>query len=209
LEYSNQITNNCRPFKIEVPNQTLNQIRQRVADYPWHEMPDDGGWEYGANLDYMKVLCAYWVEELDWRKQEAMLNLFTHYKAPVDGIDMHFIYEKGSGPAPMPLLISHGWPGSVAEFVKIIEPLAHPERFGGSIEDAFDVVAPSLPGFGVSGRPPHPYGPRKIADVLSSLMTDTLGYDSYLARVATGVGRFRHGWGMIMRLLVGRSISTF
>jgi pimeloyl-ACP methyl ester carboxylesterase len=182
LENSNHITNNCRPFKIEVLDETLNQIRQRVADYPWHEMPDDGGWNYGANLDYMKELCAYWVDEFDWRKQEAMLNRFSHYKAPVDGIDMHFICEKGSGPAPMPLLISHGWPGSVAEFAEIIEPLAHPERFGGRIEDAFDVVVPSLPGFGFSGRPPRPYGPRKMADVLSSLMTDTLGYDSYLAQ---------------------------
>jgi microsomal epoxide hydrolase len=145
-------------------------------------MPDDGGWDYGTNLDYMKELCAYWVDEFDWRKQEAILNQFSHFKTPVDGIDMHFIHEKGSGPAPMPLLISHGWPGSVSEFTKIIEPLAHPERFGGRVEDAFDVVAPSLPGFGFSGRPPRPYGPRKMADVLASLMTDVLGYDSYLAQ---------------------------
>lgn len=172
----------CQPFCIEVPDETLNDILKRVAAYPWHEMPDDGGWDYGANLDYMKELCAYWVEEFDWRKQEAAINQFSHFKAPVDGIDLHFIHEKGSGPAPMPLLISHGWPGSVAEFREIIEPLAHPERFGGRTEDAFNVVAPSLPGFGFSGRPPRPYGPRKMADVLSSLMTDTLGYDGYLAQ---------------------------
>ena len=171
-----------QPFRIDVPDETLEHIRARVAGYPWHEMPDDGGWAYGTNLDYMKALCAYWVEAFDWRAQEAAINRFAHFTAPVDGIDLHFIHEKGSGPAPMPLLISHGWPGSVVEFLEIIEPLAHPERFGGNIEDAFDVVAPSLPGFGFSGRPPRPYGPRKIADVFASLMTDVLGTDGYLAQ---------------------------
>jgi microsomal epoxide hydrolase len=172
----------CRRFVISVPDNTLAQIRARVAAFPWHEMPDDGGWQYGTNLDYMKELCAYWVEEFDWRRQEAALNRFSHYRAPVDGIDMHFIREKGSGPAPMPLLISHGWPGSVAEFNELIEPLAHPERFGGDVSDAFDVIAPSLPGFAFSGRPPRPYGPRKMAEVLNRLMTDVLGYSSYLAQ---------------------------
>lgn len=171
-----------QPFRISVPDETLEHIRARVADYPWHEMPDDGGWEYGANLDYMKELCAYWVDEFDWRKQETALNRFSHYKSETDGIDLHFIHEKGSRPAPMPLLISHGWPGSVAEFVNVIEPLAHPEKFGGSVDDAFDVIAPSLPGFGFSGRPPRPYGPRKMAGVLNTLMTDVLGYESYLAQ---------------------------
>lgn len=172
----------CRPFEISVPDDTLAQIRARVEAFPWHEMPDDGGWGYGTNLDYMKELCAYWVTEFDWRKQEAALNRFSHYRAPVDGIDMHFIHEKGSGPSPMPLLISHGWPGSVAEFKELIEPLAHPERFGGDVSDAFDVIAPSLPGFAFSGRPPRPYGPRKMAEILNRLMTDVLGYSSYLAQ---------------------------
>lgn len=171
-----------RPFHIDIPDETLERIRARVAGYPWHEMPDDGGWEYGANLDYMKQLCAYWVEKFDWRKQEAAINRFSHFLAPVDGIDIHFIHEKGSGPAPLPLIISHGWPGTIVEFLDIIEPLAHPERFGGNAEDAFDVVAPSLPGFGFSGRPPRPYGPRKIAGVFASLMAGVLGYDGYLAQ---------------------------
>lgn len=171
-----------RPFHIDIPDETLERIRARVAGYPWHEMPDDGGWEYGVNLDYMKQLCAYWVEKFDWRKQEAAINRFSHFLAPVDGIDIHFIHEKGSGPAPLPLIISHGWPGTIVEFLDIIEPLAHPERFGGNAEDAFDVVAPSLPGFGFSGRPPRPYGPRKIAGVFASLMAGVLGYDGYLAQ---------------------------
>ena len=136
-----------RPFHLDIPDETLDRIRARVADYSWHEMPDDGGWGYGTNLDYMKELCAYWVDEFDWRKQEAAINRFSHFTAPINGTDIHFIHEKGSGPAPLPLIISHGWPGSVAEFLEIIEPLAHPERFGGNAEDAFDVVAPSLPGF--------------------------------------------------------------
>ena len=171
-----------RPFQIEVPVETLELIRRQVASYAWHEMPDDGGWAYGANLEYMKELCAYWLDEFDWRVQEAAINRFAHFIAPVDGIDLHFVHEKGSGPAPMPLIISHGWPGSIVEFLKIIEPLAHPERFGGSSEDAFDVVAPSLPGFGFSGRPSRPIGPRKIARLFDTLMTDVLEYPSYLAQ---------------------------
>ena len=124
------------PFRIEVPDKVLDRIRARVAEYPWHEMPDDGGWAYGTNLDYMRELCAYWLDEYDWRTHEAAINRFSHFIAPVDGIDLHFIHEKGSGPAPMPLIVSHGWPGSIVEFLDIIEPLAHPERFGGSADDA-------------------------------------------------------------------------
>ena len=171
-----------RPFQIEVPDETLELIRSQVASYAWHEMPDDGGWAYGTNLEYMKELCAYWLDEFDWRIQEASINRFAHFIASVEGIDLHFIHEKGSGPAPLPLIVSHGWPGSIVEFLEIIEPLAHPERFGGSSEDAFDIIAPSLPGFGFSGRPPRPIGPRKIARLFDTLMTDILEYPSYLAQ---------------------------
>ncbi len=171
-----------KPFRIAVPDETLERIRAKVAAYEWHYMPDDGGWGYGTNLDYMKELCAYWLEEYDWRAHEAALNGFSHFTAPVDGIDLHFIHEKGSGPSPAPLLISHGWPGSIVEFTKIIEPLTHPERFGGSEDDAFDVIAPSLPGFGFSGRPSRPMGPRGMARVFAKLMTEALGYGSYIAQ---------------------------
>ena len=170
------------PYQFHVPDAELKRIIERVKNYPWHEMPDDGGWDYGTNMDYLKELCTYWADGFDWRAQEERINSFPSYKADVDGIDMHFIHEKGSGSNPMPLMISHGWPGSVAEFYDLIEPLAHPERFGGNAEDAFTVIAPSLPGFGFSGRPPRPYGPRKMAGVLNTLMTDTLGYESYLAQ---------------------------
>ena len=170
------------PFRIDVPDTTLEQIRTQVADYPWHEMPDDGGWAYGTPLGYMKELCAYWLNEFDWRKQEAAINRFSHFIAPVQGIDLHFIQEKGDGPSPLPLIISHGWPGSIVEFLDIIQPLAHPQRFGGSTDDAFDVIVPSLPGFGFSGRPGRPIGPRKMAEIFNRLMIDVLGYSNYLAQ---------------------------
>lgn len=170
------------PFRVDVCDATLAQIKERVAAFPWHEMPDDGGWDYGTNLDYMKGFCDYWVNDFDWRQHEATLNSFPQFKAQVGGIDLHFIHEKGSGPNPQPLIISHGWPGSVVEFLDFIDLLAHPEKHGGSVEDAFDVVAPSLPGFGFSGRPPRPWGPRKMAEVFHSLMTEVLGYDSYIAQ---------------------------
>ncbi len=160
----------CQPFIIDIADETLNAVREKVAAYPWHEMPDDGGWGYGTNLEYMKELADYWVNDYDWRKHESAINVFPQFKADVDGIEMHFIHEIGSGPSPTPLLITHGWPGSVVEFMEVIEPLAHPERFGGNIEDALTVISPSLPGFGFSGRPPRPYGPRKMAEVLNSLM---------------------------------------
>jgi len=171
-----------QPFRIDVADTTLRQIRERVAQYPWHEMPDDGGWDYGTNLDYLKQLCAYWVDEYDWRQHEADLNRFAHYRTEIDDIDLHFIHEPGSGPTPMPLIISHGWPGSVVEFNNIIEPLAHPEHFGGNVDDAFEVIAPSLPGFGFSGRPPRPYGPRRMAGIFNKLMSERLGFDHYLAQ---------------------------
>ena len=170
------------PFRINVPDKTLEQIHTQVADYPWHEMPDDGGWAYGTHLGYMKDLCAYWLNKFDWRKQEAAINRFSHFIAPVQGIDLHFIQEKGDGPSPLPLIISHGWPGSIVEFLDIIQPLAHPQQFGGSEDDAFDVIVPSLPGFGFSGRPGRPIGPRKMAHLFNQLMTDVLGYPNYLAQ---------------------------
>ena len=176
------IQENVQPFQFYVADDVLEAITERVATYPWHEMPNDGGWDYGTNMDYLKELCAYWVNEFDWRAQEKRLNSFSHFIAPIDDIKMHFIYEQGSGDAPMPLMISHGWPGSVAEFFNLIEPLAHPERFGGDPRDSFTVIAPSLPGFGFSGRPPRPYGPRKMAAVINKLMTKTLGFQNYLAQ---------------------------
>ena len=171
-----------RPFKINISNKIIEDINTKVANFPWHEMPDDGGWNYGTNLDYMKEISNYWVNKFNWRKMEEKINKFQNFKTNIDGIDIHFIHEKGSGSNPKPLLLSHGWPGSILEFLHIIDQLAHPEKFGGKEKDAFDVVVPSLPGFGFSGRPSRPIGPRKMASIFNSLMAEVLGYKKYLAQ---------------------------
>lgn len=172
----------CQPYELDVSEETLDAIREKVSAFPWHEMPDDGGWEYGTNLHYLQEFCDYWVNEFDWRVQQDRINRFSHFKTPIDNIDLHFIHEKGSGPNPKPLIISHGWPGSIVEFLEFIDLLAHPENHGGSEEEAFEVIAPSLPGFGFSGRPPRPWGPRKMAATFNRLMTDVLGYRNYIAQ---------------------------
>jgi len=171
-----------KPFKVEISEENLQDIYSKVKNYQWHEMPNDGGWNYGTNLDYMKDFSKYWVEKFNWRKTEEKINKFKNFKSNIDGIDIHFIHEKGSGSNPKPLLLSHGWPGSIVEFLHIIDQLAHPEKFGGKEENAFDVIVPSLPGFGFSGRPSKPIGPRKMASIFNSLMTDVLGYKKYIAQ---------------------------
>ena len=171
-----------KPFKIDILDKTLEEIKTKVKNYPWHEMPDDGGWEYGTNLDYLKKLSDYWVKDFNWKKHEVKINKFPNFKSKVEDIEIHFIHEKGSGPNPTPLLLMHGWPGSVIEFLHIIEKLAHPEKFGGNEEDAFDVIIPSLPGFGFSGRPSRPIGPRKMAEILNKLMIENLGYKNYIVQ---------------------------
>ena len=171
-----------KPFKLDIPEKTLQEIYTKVKNYPWHEMPEDGGWKYGSNLDYMKEISSYWIKDFDWRKHEAEINKFSNFTTVVEDIKIHFIHEKGSGSNPTPLLLMHGWPGSIVEFLHIIEKLAHPEKFGGNIEDAFDVIAPSLPGFGFSARPSKPIGPRKMAAILNKLMIENLEYENYLAQ---------------------------
>jgi len=171
-----------RPFKINISDKIIQNIYTKVEKYSWHEIPDDGGWTYGTNLDYLKEFSNYWVNEFDWKKTEEKINKFQNFKSNIDGIDIHFIHEKGSRSDSKPLLLSHGWPGSIIEFLHIIDQLAHPEKFGGKEEDAFDVIVPSLPGFGFSGRPPKPIGPRKMANIFNSLMTEVLGYKKYLAQ---------------------------
>ncbi len=171
-----------KPFKVDISEKILLNIYSKVKNYEWHEIPDDGGWDYGTNLDYMKEFSKYWVEKFNWRKTEEKINRFKNFKTKINGVEIHFIHEKGSGVNPKPLLLSHGWPGSIIEFLHIIDQLAHPEKFGGKEEEAFDVVVPSLPGFGFSSRPSKPIGPRKISEIFNSLMTNTLGYKKYIAQ---------------------------
>ncbi|MBT7541720.1 MAG: epoxide hydrolase N-terminal domain-containing protein, partial [Gammaproteobacteria bacterium] len=131
-----------REFNLAISEKTLNEVYARVQRYPWQALPNNSGWDLGTDTAYLKELCHYWVSDFDWYRHENEINRFDNFVAQIDDIDIHFIHEKGSGPNPQPLLISHGWPGSVVEFLEVIDKLAHPERFGGNIDDAFDVVVP-------------------------------------------------------------------
>ena len=169
-------------FKVDISDKILQNIHYKVKNYEWHEMPDDGGWDYGANLHYMKELSKYWTEKYNWRDIEKKINNFKNFRSNIDGIDIHFIHEKRSGIKPKPLLLNHGWPGSILEFLHLTDKLAHPEKFGGDKEDGFDVIVPSLPGFGFSGKPNRPIGPRKMSSIFNKLMTEELGYKKYIAQ---------------------------
>ena len=171
-----------RDYKINVSDQQISNIISKIKDYPWSSIENMEGWTHGTNKEYLKELCEYWASDFDWKKHENLINSFTNFKTNVDGIDIHFIQEKGSGKNPKPLLLMHGWPGSIVEFLEIIRPLAHPEEFGGNEEDGFTVIAPSLPGFGFSGSSKKPIGPRKIAEILNKLMTDNLNCKQYVAQ---------------------------
>ena len=172
------------PFQIHASDEALADLNERLARTRLPGEAEGSGWSYGSNLGYMRRLLDYWRDQYDWRRWEAALNRLPQFKASVrsddgDDIALHFIYEKGSQPHPRPLLITHGWPGSVFEFLEIIEPLAHPERFGGDAGDGFDVVAPSLPGYGFSDPPKTAIGPRAISHLLGRLMTEVLGLERY------------------------------
>ena len=171
------------PFVINISDEALEDLRRRLEQTRWPDEMPGAGWDYGANLDYIKDLVEYWRTGFDWRAQEAKLNAFSHYKSGVDGLDIHFILEKGAGPAPMPLVITHGWPSTFFEMTKIIPLLADPARHGGDAADAFDVVAPSLPGFGFSQAAQEPgMQVQKVADLWARLMTENLGYARFGAQ---------------------------
>jgi pimeloyl-ACP methyl ester carboxylesterase len=172
-----------QPFTLRVPEETLTDLRERLARVRWPDEAPGAGWTHGSSLVYMKELVAYWRERYDWRIHEARLNRWRQFTVPLGGIDLHFVHEPGVGPAPLPLLLSHGWPGSVAEFERIIPMLTDPARFGGNPADAFTVVAPSLPGYTLSFREGQPrLGIVEIADLFAQLMTDVLGYRRFAAQ---------------------------
>lgn len=172
-----------RPFEIAVPDAVLDRISRQVGDARIGYAPadDDGSWSYGTDAGYLAELVAYWREHYDWRAQERALNRWPHFKAEIDGIDIHFQHIRGSG-GGRPLMLTHGWPGSIVEFQGVVEQLAFPERFGGRAEDGFDLVIPSLPGFGWSGRPTKPIGPKGVATLWRRLMTEELGYPRFAAQ---------------------------
>jgi pimeloyl-ACP methyl ester carboxylesterase len=171
------------PFVIAVPDMMLNDLQQRLALTRWPDEVPGSGWQYGSNLSYLKELVHYWQHQYDWRVQERLLNSFSQYRVQLDDITLHYIHQPGVGPAPMPLLLSHGWPGSICEFVHVIGPLTNPARYGGDPRDAFTVVAPSLPGYGFS----HVSNQRRlnieeIAGLFQRLMTDVLGFARFGAQ---------------------------
>lgn len=164
------------PFTIHVPDETLADLRERLRRVRWPDEIPGSGWEFGSSLAYVQELVAYWRDEFDWRAQEAELNRFQQFTVPVAGIDVHVIHEPGVGPRPLPLLLGHGWPGSVWEFHELIPLLTDPARFGGDAADAFTVVAPSLPGYAFSFTPNQPRFDRVgMADVFVRLMTNAFG----------------------------------
>ena len=171
-----------RPFEIDVPQSALDDLRERLARTRFPDEIEGADWDYGANLAYIKELVEYWQNGFDWREQERRLNQFDHFKTVVDGLDIHFIHQRSPVPDAMPLIITHGWPGSVVEFIKIIEPLTHPEANGGDGAPAFHVVAPSIPGFGFSDKPTaRGYNTAQIARIFATLM-ERLGYARYGAQ---------------------------
>ena len=188
-------------FNVNFTEKEISPIYQKIKDYPWNSIPDLEGWEHGTNKTYLKELCDYWINEFDWQKHEVEINKFQNFISNVDGTDIHFIKEKGTSPNSKPLLLMHGWPGSVIEFLHIIEKLAHPEKFGGNEKDSFDVIIPSLPGFGFSGKPNKPIGPRKIAEILNKLMIENLGYKDYMAQGGD--------WGATIANWIGYDHSKF
>src|SRR6202047_849948 len=145
-----------QPFTLAVPAAAIADLRERLARTRLPDQAPGPAWAYGADVAYLRELVAYWRDTFDWRAQEARLNAFPQYKVPLHDIDLHFLHVEGQGPAPCPLLLSHGWPGSVFEFLELIPRLADPARFGGDPADAFTVVAPSVPGYGLSFKPGQP-----------------------------------------------------
>jgi len=167
-------------FTLRVPDEAIADLRERLARTRFPDQAPGEPWAYGTEVAYLQRVVEYWRTSFDWRAEEARLNAFPQYKIPLHGIDVHFLHVPGKGPSPYPLLLLHGWPGSVFEFLELIPRLSDPARFGGDPADAFTVVAPSLPGYGLSFKP----GQRRfriedIADCVAELMHDTLAYPRF------------------------------
>lgn len=169
-----------RPFSIDVTNTDIDDLRARLRRTRWPTQLEDAGWDYGADYGYIRELCDYWRDGYDWRLHEGHLNRYPGYLAEVDGVDLHFWHVRGKGPAPFPLLLIHGWPGSMFEFYFMIDRLTDPGAHGGDPADAFDLVVPALPGFGFGGKPrDRGWGITRIAAAFDTLMSRELGYARY------------------------------
>src|SRR5215468_1167004 len=169
-------------FEIRVPDAVLADLRERLARTRWPDALPGSGWSYGTDLAYLKELCAYWRDGFDWRAQEAKLNRFAQFTTAIDGETLHFVHQRSQVAGALPLVVTHGWPGSVAEFAKIIGPLSDPVAHGGDARDAFHVVCPSMPGYGFSGPTRAPgWDIRRVAAAIAALM-ERLGYARYGAQ---------------------------
>jgi microsomal epoxide hydrolase len=172
-----------KPFTLRVPDDVLTDLRARLERARFPDEVPGSGWRYGTELAYVKELVAHWRDRFDWRAQERILNTWPQFTVPIGDVTLHYIHAEGKGPRPMPLLLSHGWPGSVWEFHKIIPLLTDPGAHGGDPADAFTVVAPSLPGYGLSFAPNQPrFNIAAMADTFASLMTDVLGHRRFAAQ---------------------------
>ncbi len=172
-----------KSFRVEVPDSAIADLRARLERVRWPDEPPLEPWSTGTSVSYMQGLARYWAREFDWRAWEAKLNAFRQFRVPVHGIDVHFIHEEGKGANPLPLVLSHGWPGSVFEFHKLLPMLTDPARFGADASDSFTVVAPSLPGYTLSFTPGQKrFSVEDIAACFATLMTDVLGYSRFGAQ---------------------------
>ena len=168
------------PFHLAVPDAELAALQRRLRDARWSPDFSNDDWAYGTNAVYLKELVAYWQDGFDWRAQEAAMNAVPQFRTVIDGVPVHFVHCRGKGPNPMPLIMSHGWPWTFWDFAKVIGPLTDPAAHGGDPADSFDVVIPSLPGFGFSSPLTVPgITAVRTADLWHTLMTEELGYDRY------------------------------
>lgn len=176
------LTSGVSPSRIAIPEADLTDLRERIARTRWPDELPGCGWDYGANLAYVRELAHYWRTRFNWRAQEAKLNRIPHFRAAVRGYGIHLVHVRGRGPHPIPLILTHGWPSTFFELIKLIPLLTDPAGHGGDAVDSFDVVIPSLPGFGFSDRP-HGRGFTSMdtAELWMALMTEALGYDRFAA----------------------------
>lgn len=170
------------PFSIDVPQDVLDDLQRRLAATRWPDSVAGAGWEYGTDLAYLQELVGYWQHGFDWRAVERALNRIPQFRVELDGFGLHFLHVRGKGPRPIPLLLSHGFPDSFLRMIKLIPLLSDPAAHGGDAADSFDLVIPSLPGFGFSDRPrERGFDVSRIAVLFDRLMTETLGYSRYAA----------------------------
>lgn len=184
------------PFRVDVPDAALADLRDRLRRTRWPDAETVDDWSQGVPLGYVRELCAYWADGYDWRASEARLNTFPQYRTEIDGLGIHFLHVRSPHPDALPLVLTHGWPGSVVEFLDVIGPLTDPPAYGGDARDAFHVVCPSLPGYGFSDKPTRPgWGVERIASAWVALMR-RLGYRRYGAQGGD--------WGTTITTLIGK-----